>query len=90
MQLEATVGAWGKKAGYPKSYGSVNPWIYLTTLPGRSLAALLYIATLIVDKLPSGIRMNILSRWPRAIAMAILSLVNPKKLNQIRANRTAP
>jgi hypothetical protein len=87
MQLEATIGTLGKKAGYPRSYENISPLLYLTTLPGRILAALLYVATLIVDKLPAGIRMNILSRWPRAIAMIILRAVNPKKLNQIQASR---
>lgn len=87
MQLEATIGSLGEKAGYPRSYSHINPLVYLAILPGRILAAMLYVATFIVDKLPAGIRMNILSKWPRAIAMIILRVVNPKKLNQIRASR---
>ncbi len=85
--LDATVGKLAAEAGYGNSYSGGVSAAALAALPGRFLAAGLAIATRVVDKLPAGIRMNILSKGPRAAAMLIYRVFRPQKLEAIRRER---
>ncbi len=81
--LEYTVGQCGEEAGYKKTntqFGFLTP---IQVLPGRTVAATLNIATIIIDQLPPTIRMNVLSKGPRFIGKLFLKLFNPKKLKEI-------
>jgi hypothetical protein len=53
-------------------------------MPGRAIAAMLYIATQMADKLPANIRMNILSKGPRVLGKTFLRIFNPKKLEEMK------
>ena len=82
-QLDYTAGSLADKIGYERVYHDFGFAVVLQTLPGRTIAALLYLATQLVDKLPSSIRMNILSKGPRALGTAFLKVFNPKKLREM-------
>lgn len=85
--LDATVGKLAAEAGYKNDLNGGLPVTALAALPGRFLAALLAFATRVVDKLPARVRMNILSKGPRAAAMLIYRVFRPQKLEAIRRER---
>lgn len=86
--LDATIGSLAEKAGYNRKYRKQPVTIYLMTIPGRTLAAMLFIATKVIDKLPAGLRMNILSKWPRKIGLTILSVINPARHKTLKTKHT--
>jgi len=81
--LEYTAGTTGIKAGYQLSKTRFSWLTPVQALPGRAIAAALYLATLVVDKLPATIRMNLLSKGPRVLGKLFLRLFNPTKLKEI-------
>ncbi len=88
MLLDQTLGPMAEQAGYERKYKAFMPLIALQVLPGRCLAAFIYLATIMVDKLPANVRMNILSKGPRAVAFFLLSIFNPAKLEEIKKRRS--
>jgi len=82
-QLDYTVGRYARQAQYQQKYTHFGVGMALRVLPGRTIAALLYVATQVVDKLPSSIRMTILSKGPRVLGKAFLRVFNPKKLAEM-------
>lgn len=81
--LDYTVGNCAEKAGYQREYTRFNMAIAWQAIPGRTIAGFLYLATQLVDKLPSALRMNILSKGPRILGKAFLTVFNPKKLAEM-------
>ncbi|MDP2722974.1 MAG: sulfotransferase [Bacteroidales bacterium] len=81
--LDYTVGAYAEKSGYQKINHHFSPVIALQALPGRAIAALLYVATQTADKLPASLRMTILSKGPRLLGNTFLRIFNPKKLKEM-------
>ncbi|MFK5856792.1 MAG: sulfotransferase [Bacteroidota bacterium] len=86
--MDITVGSTAKKAGYLREYNNFNLWIGLSALPGRTYAALLYVATIIVDHLPYNIRMAILIKGPLFLAKIYLSIFKPEKLKDLEGITT--
>ncbi len=82
--LDFTVGELGEKAGYRRKFHDSGIKIALQAMPGRAIAAMLYIATQMADKLPATIRMNILSKGPRVLGKTFLRIFNPKKLEEMK------
>lgn len=85
--LDSTVGRMASEAGYEPGLGKVTLLVIIAALPGRILAAALYVATKIVDRLPVGVRMNILSKWPRKLGMFVISVVNKERYKQLKQKR---
>lgn len=81
--MDYTAGYIAEESGYEREYKGFNPWISIIALPGRTYAALLYIATIIVDSFPYKIRMAILIKGPLFLAKAYLSIFNRKKLREL-------
>ena len=86
--MDATIGNVAEKAGYELKYKNFNLWISLAALPGRTYAALLYVATIIVDHLPYKIRMAILIKGPLFLAKIYLSIFKPEKLKDLKGITT--
>ncbi len=79
--MDYTIGSYAEKAGYIRKYRKNNILIKIAAFPGRSYAALLYVATIAVDKLPYKLRSWILIKGPMVIASFYLRVFNPKKLD---------
>jgi len=86
--MDATIGSTAEKAGYTLEYKKFNIWISLAALPGRIYAAMLYVATIIVDRLPYKIRMAILIKGPLFLAKIYLSIFKPDKLKNLQGITT--
>ena len=86
--MDTTLGNTAEKAGYNREYKNFNLWISLTALPGRIYAALLYVATVVVDHLPYKIRMAILIKGPLFLAKIYLSIFKPDKLKDLKGITT--
>ncbi|PKP26438.1 MAG: hypothetical protein CVU06_03530 [Bacteroidetes bacterium HGW-Bacteroidetes-22] len=84
--LDCTVGRLASEAGYEPMSVHANLKIHVSALPGRLLAATLFVATKVVDKLPVGLRMNILSKWPRKAGMFVFSIVKQDIYKQLKQN----
>ncbi len=81
--MDATAGKIAEQAGYQRAYKKFNLWIYLNSLLGRLYAALLYVATIIVDSFPYKLRMAILIKGPLLLAKIYLSIFNPAKMKEL-------
>ncbi len=81
--LDFTIGKVAEKAGYEREYTEFNIWISIIAFPGRLYAALLYIATIVIDTFPYKLRMAILIKGPLLLAKIYLSLFNRKKLKEL-------
>ncbi len=81
--MDLTAGEIAEQSGYKREYTSFSLWIYILAFPGRFYAALLYLATKIVDSFPYKIRMAILIKGPLFLAKIYLSVFNRKKLNEL-------
>lgn len=81
--MDATAGKTAEQAGYERKYKRFKLWISLMAFPGRLYAALLYIATMIVDLFPYKLRIAILIKGPLLLAKIYLSIFNPKKLSEM-------
>ncbi len=78
-----TAGKYADELNYQRKYTNFNAAVIIKSLPGIILARMIYIATWIVDKFPYKLRMNILSKWPRALASAFLRVFHPKKYKEL-------
>ena len=65
---DLTAGKLAEKAGYEREYKGFNGWLWLQSVPGRSLAWSLRQATKVVDTFPYRLRQDILNRWPWRVA----------------------
>ncbi len=81
--MDITIGKIAEKSGYCRAYPNFNLLIYLMALPGRTYAALLYVATIIVDSFPYKLRMLILIKGPLFLAKFYLSIFNRQKLKEL-------
>ena len=86
--MDYTIGSIAEKAGYEREYVKFNLWIVLAALPGRFYAALLYVATIIVDQFPYKLRMAILIKGPLFLAKIYLSIFKPEKLRNLKGITT--
>ena len=66
--LDFAAGISAEEAGYERHYIFVKPWIMLQAFPGILLAHFLAFLTSIVDRMPYRLRINILNKWPLAVA----------------------
>lgn len=82
--LDFTLGKYSELAGYERKFKNHGPVTALVALPGRTHAALLYVATIIVNKFPYKLRYTILNKGPIALARFYLSIFNPKKLEKLQ------
>jgi hypothetical protein len=80
---DACAGKVAGMAGYEKQYSNPGFKARLISIPGRSFAASLALATVIVDKMPYKLRRTILNRAPFVIGRLYLGLFNRKKLREI-------
>jgi hypothetical protein len=66
--LDYAVGISAEEAGYERHYIFVKYWMMLQAFPGILLAHFLALLTRIVDRMPYRLRINILNKWPLAVA----------------------
>ena len=81
--MDVTAGQIAEESGYQRKYKKFNLLIWGQSIPGRAYAALLSLATKIVDSFPYKIRMAILIKGPLYLAKLYLSLFNRKKLKEL-------
>ncbi len=81
---DLAVGDIAEEAGFPRRYNHFGPAWYLRALPGIMLAYTLAILTKIVDKMPYRLRMNVLNKWPLALAGTYLRIFRPAKYKELR------
>jgi sulfotransferase family protein len=81
--LDATVGKIAEQSGYKREYKNTNIWICLLALPGRVYAAILYLATIIVDLFPYKLRTAILIKGPLLLSKIYLFTFNRKKYREL-------
>lgn len=81
--MDQTLGKYAEMAGYQRKYSNYNLIISIAALPGRFIAAMLSLATKIVDTFPYKLRYLILNKGPLAIARIYYRLTNPKKLESL-------
>ncbi len=81
--LDATLRHIADQAGYERKYRGINIWICIQALPGRIYAALLYLATIIVDLFPYKLRIAILIKGPLLLSKIYLYLFNRKKYREL-------
>ena len=67
--LDFAAGGAADEAGYVRRHSSFSLTLKLKALPGIGLAHFLAFLTRIVDRLPYRMRINILNKWPLAIAL---------------------
>jgi hypothetical protein len=82
--VDFAVGKIAEEAGYHREFKGFRAGIFLKALPGIFLAYSLAIMTKIVDRMPYRLRMNMLNRWPLAIAGTYLRIFRPEKYKEIR------
>lgn len=82
--LEATMGRMAGETGYFPKYEKLSCAIHLQAIPGRVLAALLRYMTCLINVFPVGLRMNILSRWPRKIGLVLFFVINRTRYLEMR------
>lgn len=81
---DMAVGKIAEEAGYQRQFDRFGFLLYLQALPGITLAHVLAVLTVIIDKFPYNARMLILNRGPIAVAKTFLRLFKPKKYREIR------
>lgn len=81
--MDQTAGKIAEESGYTREFTGVNLSYQLMALPGRTYAAMLYVATIIIDKFPYKLRMAILIKGPLFLAKIYLSVFNRKKLKEL-------
>ncbi len=83
--MDHTVGKIAEEAGYERKFLKTGILISLMAFPGRAYAAILYVATMIVDSFPYKIRSAILMKGPLFLAKLYLSVFNRKKYKEMNA-----
>ena len=78
-----TVGTLAEEAGYERKYKKTSPATSIRALPGIFLARFLAFLTVLVDRLPYKLRINILNKWPLRIAMFYLRIFRPGKVKEV-------
>lgn len=79
-----TAGRYADILGYEREYKKCNPFIILLALPGITFAQILSCATKIIDHFPYRLRMNILNRWPLALALFVMRIFRPGKYREVK------
>lgn len=82
--MDSTAGKIAEEAGYQRVYKKFNLMVYLSALPGRIYAGLLYLATIIVDTFPYKLRMIILIKGPLFLAKIYLHIFKPSKMKEMQ------
>lgn len=83
--MDYTIGNIAEEAGYERKYQNSGVIIPFIALPGRTYAALLALATKIVDTFPYKVRSAILIKGPLFLAKLYLSIFNRKKYREMNA-----
>ncbi len=81
---DSTAGKYADLLHYDKQYKGNNILIKIYASPGISFAKMIYATTWIVDKFPYKLRMNILSKWPLALAKTFLRIFRPVKYKEMQ------
>jgi len=81
--MDQTAGRIAEESGYEREYRGTNLWYSILAFPGRAYAAMLYVATKIVDTFPYKIRTAILIKGPLFLAKVYLSIFNRKKYKEL-------
>lgn len=76
-------GKTAEEAGYERKYFRASLATRLRALPGMFLARTLAFLTLIVDRLPYRLRINILNKWPLKVALLYLRIFRPGKVKEV-------
>lgn len=82
--LEAGVGSVALKAGYPLTCKNLSIRYKLMALPGISLATVVLGLTAFLNLFPADLRMIILSKLPRRIAVGFFWVFNRKKYHRFK------
>lgn len=82
--LDYVVGDLAEEAGYDRVYKNHSIMTKISSIPGILFAMMIIGATSVIDLFPAKVRENLLSKGPKAVAFFILSIVNPKKLKEIK------
>ena len=82
--LDYVVGEVAEEAGYERMFKTHSFMTRIAALPGVLVASLIIGATKVIDLFPAKVRENLLSKGPKAVAFFVLSIVNPKKLKEIK------
>lgn len=80
---DACAGRYAGLTGHKKLYAHPGLISQLRSFPGRTFAAILYLATWTIDSFPYKLRMTILSKAPLVVGRFYLSLFNRKKLREV-------
>ena len=83
--MDYTIGSIAEEAGYKRKYLKTGVIIPVIALPGRIYAAILALATRIVDTFPYKVRSAILIKGPLFLAKLYLSIFNRKKYREMNA-----
>jgi len=78
-----TAGDLAEEAGYERKYKKASLITKTRALPGIFLARFLAFLTVLVDRLPYKLRINILNRWPLRIALFYLKIFRPGKVKEV-------
>ncbi len=79
-----TAGKYANILGYKRESEKASPNIKVIAQPGIAYAHLLSYATKVIDHFPYRIRMNILNRWPLALALFVMRIFNPEKYKEVK------
>ncbi|MEJ5302590.1 MAG: sulfotransferase [Bacteroidales bacterium] len=82
--LEISAGKYAEKAGYSHEFKKHPRKYKLMAFPGRLLAQDIFFLTKIINRLPAGLRMAILSKLPRKIALCVYFIFNKDKYYRFR------
>lgn len=88
--LEAGVGSIAFKAGYPLTCKNLSFRYKLMALPGIGLAGVVLGLTAFLNLFPADLRMIILSKLPRRIAVGFFWVFNRKKYHRFKLSSDAP